>query len=480
MRTLLTLLLLLASEFVFAGTDVLRMRSWSAPDSTRLVFDISGPVTHKVFTLRNPDRVVLDVVQSTLRADSMALKENRFVSAIRTGVRNGNDLRVVLDLKERVSITSFQLKPNGDYGHRLVIDLNEAVPDIPAVAESRRVKKEIPKASGKAVAGTEAATSTVKTVPPADKSTAASKKQASTVKSTESVITGRDLIIAIDAGHGGEDPGARGAKGTREKDIVLSIAKRLKKLVDAEPGMRGVLVRKGDYYIPLRKRMAIARKEKADFFVSIHADAFRDRRAHGSSVYVLSKKGASSEAASWLAKKENSADLVGGVSLEDKDDVLASVLLDLSQAATMQASHEVAKQTLGNLRKLGPTHGDNVQKARFMVLKAPDIPSMLVETAFISNPGEEKKLRSAQYQQKVAKAILGGIKAYFDRMPPPDTWLAQKQRRQKAERYVISAGDTLSEIASRHRVSLVRLKEHNNLDNDRIRVGQVLRIPAEG
>lgn len=483
MKTLLTIFLLLAAEFVFAGTDIKGMRSWSAPDGTRLVFDISGPVSHKVFILDNPDRVVLDVKAVTLRADSFALKENRFVTAIRTGVRNGTDLRVVLDLKEKVAIKSFQLKPNGDYGHRLVVDLDEvtaaATPVPPVAVKSKPKAAEVPAVSVNTSEKSDKVSGTP-SKPAVEVKPTASVKPAVAVKSVEPVIRGRDLIIAIDAGHGGEDPGARGARGTKEKRVVLAIAKRLKKLVDAEPGMKGVLVRKGDYYIPLRKRMTIARREKADFFVSIHADAFRDRRAHGSSVYVLSKSGASSEAASWLAKKENSADLVGGVSLEDKDDVLASVLLDLSQAATMQASHEVADKTLGNLRGLGPTHGSKVQKARFVVLKAPDMPSMLVETAFISNPEEEKKLRNAKYQQRVAKAILGGIRTYFHKMPPPDTWLAQKEKARKADRYVISAGDTLSEIASRHSVSLARLKDYNNLPSDRIRIGQVIKIPVEG
>ena len=341
----------------------------------------------------------------------------------------------MLDLKQPVKYKSFLLEPNDQYGHRLVVDI-----------------------AAKAGAGTSLPVVT-EIIPPADKP--------------------RDIIIAIDAGHGGEDPGALGRHGTREKDVVLAIARRVKAAVDAEPGMKGVLVRTGDYYIPLRNRMTIARKHKADFFVSIHADAFKDARARGSSVYVLSKRGASSEAAKWLAEKENSADLVGGVSLDDKDEILASVLLDLSQTASMQASHDAADQVLRNLRKLGPVHATKVQKARFVVLKSPDIPSMLVETAFISNPKEEKKLRDPSHQTQIARAILDGVKRYFERYPPPGSLIAMEAA-MAPQTYICERGDTLSEIASRHRISLAKLRSHNGLKSDTIRVGQILQIPVEG
>jgi len=361
---LLTLMLPLAAQ----AADVRAKRSWSAPDNTRLVFDISAPLEHHLFALDKPDRLVVDI---TAKDDKAA---------------------------------------------------------------PRVIKTNIVAAGGP-----------------------------------------RDVVIAIDAGHGGEDPGAIGAKGTREKVVTLAIAKRLKRLVDAEPGMRGVLVRTGDYYIKLRKRMEIARKHNADFFISIHADSFRDHRARGSSVYVLSRSGASSEAALWLAEKENSSDLVGGVSLDGKDDVLASVLLDLSQTATMQASHDAAKQVLRNLGKVGRVHSSRVQNARFVVLKSPDIPSMLVETAFISNPAEEKKLLDGSHQEKLAAAILDGVKRYFRLSPPPGTLMAMEADASRT--HTCSRGDTLSEIASRYRVSLARLREHNGLTTDTIRVGQVLEIP---
>ncbi|WP_245828654.1 N-acetylmuramoyl-L-alanine amidase [Solemya elarraichensis gill symbiont] len=468
---LLISLALLTSCFVsaplFAGEQIKGVRSWSAPERTRLVFDTTGQVEHRIFTLDNPGRIVIDIKNCRLTDNSPALIENRFVKAMRSGVRDKSGIRLVLDLKENATAKSFQLKPNGSYGHRLVVDLYEKKP---VSAET----------------GVDEALARLAKAEQASKAAVAAKTKKAVT--TEKVATipaeppkpARDLVIAIDAGHGGEDPGARGKRGTREKDVVLSISKKLKALVDAEPGMKGVLVRKGDYYIPLRKRMVIARKQKADFFVSIHADAFKDSRAHGASVYVLSKSGASSEAAKWLAVKENSSDLVGGVSLDDKDNVLASVLLDLSQSASMQVSHDVAGKTLGNLRKLGPTHSRKVQKARFVVLKSPDIPSMLVETAFISNPGEEKKLRKASYQKKLAEAILGGIRTYFHKSPPPDTWLARRNEPVKSDKYVIAPGDTLSEIAVKYSVRTSALRSINNINGDRIRIGQVLKIPAEG
>jgi len=416
------------------AAEVEAIRTWSAPDQTRLVFDITAPVEHALFTLDNPRRLVVDLKQAVFRGTLPEPgADDGFVVKVRTGIRSGTDLRVVLDLKQPVRYKSFLLAPNEQYGHRLVVDIEGRADS----AVSRPVV-------------------------------------------TEPVVAGksRDIVVAIDAGHGGEDPGALGRKGTREKDVVFAIARELKAIVDAEPGMKGELVREGDYYIPLRKRMAIARQHKADFFVSIHADAFHDHRARGSSVYVLSKKGASSEAAKWLAEKENAADLVGGVSLDDKDAILASVLLDLSQTASMQASREAAEQVLRNLRKLGPVHAAKVQQARFMVLKSPDIPSMLVETAFISNPAEEKKLRDRAHQKKMAAAILDGVKAYFNRYPPPGTYLAMQQA-ELPSTYVCAPGDTLSEIAVRHRISLAKLREHNGLTTDTIRVGQVLQIPVD-
>ena len=434
---LLTLLLLPAAA---GAAEVRAIRASSADGHTQLEFDLSEPAEHHFFVLGNPDRLVIDLSQTSFRGAPPTVDDG-LVSAVRTGIRQGTDLRVVLDLKQPVAFRGALEPVSGSQGHRLVVSIS-------------------PKGGKTASAGTPSVAPVAPKV------------------SAPAPVKTRDIVVAIDAGHGGQDPGALGANGSREKDVVLAIAKRLQKRVDAEPGMKGVLVRTGDYFIPLRKRMAIAREHKADFFVSIHADAFKDTRARGSSVYILSKSGASSEAAKWLAEKENAADLVGGVKIGDKDEVLASVLLDLSQTATMHASFEAADEVLRNLRKIGPVHASNVQKARFVVLKSPDIPSMLVETAFISNPAEEKKLLNGSHQELLAKSVLDGIKRYFMLYPPPGTLLAMKANAEP-QVHVCASGDTLSAIANRYRVSLSKLRKHNDLNSDVIRVGQVLQIPID-
>jgi N-acetylmuramoyl-L-alanine amidase len=432
MKQLISLLLacLLLPALAPAAT-VEGVRLWTAPDHTRLVFDVDAPVDHALFMLQGPERLVIDLKASRLGPQvKTGAIENRQLRGLRHGKRGDSDLRIVLDLKQPVRPKSFLLKPQQQYGHRLVIDLfdREADQDEPRVAKSAKDLGQL-----------------------------------------------RDIVVAVDPGHGGEDPGAIGRGRTHEKIVTLQIARRLKALIDAEPGMRAVLTRDGDYYVGLRKRMQIAREQRADLFVSIHADAFRDKRVHGSSVYVLSRRGASSEAARWLAAQENSADLVGGVSLDDKDEVLASVLLDLSQSATQQASLAAAQEIYQELHRVGKVHGGRVQQAGFVVLKSPDIPSMLVETGFISNPQEERRLTEPQYQQRMARAMLGGIKDYFQSAPPPGTLLAQNRARNRE--HVIRIGDTLSEIAARYQVSLNTLRQENQLRGDVIRVGQVLRIP---
>jgi N-acetylmuramoyl-L-alanine amidase len=354
----LLLVCVLLPAMAQSATDIAGMRMWTAPDHTRLVFDISAQAEHKLFRLHEPERLVIDFKQSLMKARPDPDKfKNRHVSGLRYSAQKSGDLRVVLDLTLPVRPKSFLLKPNAEYGHRLVVDLYD---QVGRAAEKPRV-----------------------------------------VKHAEEAGKGRDVVVAIDAGHGGDDPGAIGRKlRAKEKNITLSIARKLKKIIDKQPGMRAVLTRDGDYYVGLRKRMKIARKHHADLFVSVHADAFRSPKAHGSSVFILSRRGASSEAARWLAAKENSADLVGGVSLDDKDDVLASVLLDLSQTGTQAASMSAAGRVHKEMGRIGKQHGNKkVQQAGFMVLKAPDIPSMLVETGFISNPGEERKLSSKKYQQ---------------------------------------------------------------------------------
>jgi N-acetylmuramoyl-L-alanine amidase len=288
------------------------------------------------------------------------------------------------------------------------------------------------------------------------------------------------VLVAIDAGHGGQDPGAIGARGTLEKDVTLAIARRLEALLKKEPGMRPLMIREGDTFVHLHQRIQKAREAKADLFISIHADAFTNPNVRGSSVFTLSERGATSEAAKWLADRENSADQLGGVDLKSSDDVLANVLLNMSQNATLEHSGEAAGAVLRNLSRLGDTHKAQVQKAGFVVLKSPDIPSMLVETAFISNPEEEARLTTPGHQQRLAEAILAGIKAYFRKYPPPGTGVARVSGARGGPTYVIQAGDTLSDIAKRHGVSLSALRSANRLEGDHIRVGQALTIPQGG
>ena len=432
MKRLISALLLLCVSPLWA-TQIDGVRLWTAPDHTRLVFDASSPAEHTVFSLTGPDRLVIDFEAATLGEEFDAKPvADRHLKRMRHAVRPDGRLRVVLDLKQAVRPKTFLLKPNARYGHRLVVDLYPV-----GAAGKPRV-----------------------------------------AKTTKDIQRARDVVVAIDAGHGGEDPGASGSKyGTKEKTVTLEIAKRLKRLVDAQPGMRGVLTRTGDYFIGLRKRMALARRHRADLFVSIHADAFRDKRVRGASVYVLSRRGASSEAARWLAEKENASDLVGGVSLDDKDAMLRSVLIDLSQSATRHASLSAASQVYKQLGRVGKTHGRRVQQAGFMVLKSPDIPSMLVETGFISNPDEERNLRNPRFQERMAKAIMHGVRAYFTEAPPPGTLLAERQT--KTIKHVIARGDTLSEIADRYQVSLASLRRENRIRSDNhIQIGQVLVIPG--
>jgi N-acetylmuramoyl-L-alanine amidase len=298
-------------------------------------------------------------------------------------------------------------------------------------------------------------------------------------------LRNRVLIIALDAGHGGEDPGAVGHRGAREKEVVLAIARDLKGLIDAEPGFKAVLVRTGDYFIPLRKRTEIARRANADLFISIHADAFTRTSAFGASVFALSDGGATSETARLLADRENRSDLiggVGGVSLGNKDQVLASVLLDLSMTATLSASLDVGHQVLTSIGRITPLHKRRVEQAGFMVLKSPDIPSILVETGFISNPGEAQKLVTRSHQQALARAMHGGIREYFHRNPPPGTRVAALKAdgkiAQGPREHTVRGGDTLSMIATRYNVSLSALRQANGLGDDQIRVGQVLKVPA--
>ena len=450
-RLLLMWVLMLFSAICWAQAEISAVRFTPDATTTRLVFDTSAVVEHSLFVLQNPDRVVVDIKNARLSADLAGLDYgNKLLNGIRSARQgpNNRDLRVVLDLTQAAQPRSFVLRPNQEFGHRLVIDLSHETLSSRQSAQSAQSAGQ----SSTSRSHTPLTPATIPTRAP------------------------REIVIAIDAGHGGRDPGAIGPSGTREKDVVLAIARRLQQLIDREPGFKAVMIRSGDQFISLHERVNRARRAQADLMISIHADAFHDRRARGSSVYTLSPRGATSEQARLLAERENASDLVGGVKLDDKDDLLASVLLDLSQTATIEASTDAAARILDGLKRVGRVHKPTVEQAGFRVLRAPDVPSMLVETGFISNPEEERNLRTPAYQQRLAETMMKGLGDYFRDSPPPGTILAQRRARQ----HVTARGDTLSGIAQQYRVSLDKLREVNNLNNNQIRVGQVLRIPSDG
>ncbi|MFO8004260.1 N-acetylmuramoyl-L-alanine amidase [Thioalkalivibrio sp.] len=424
----------------WASSGVQRVRMSVDGQTTRLVFDMEGPADYKLFALESPDRVVVDL-SGTRALNSLEVPSNprSLVEGIRYAQRNGNDLRVVLDLRAPTDQHSFVLLPAQGSPHRLVLDLTER-------PRSVTVARMAPETN-------------------------------SVVRSDPLREPLRELIVAIDPGHGGHDPGAIGAGGTREKDVVLQIARRVAERVEREPGMRPVLIRSGDYFLPLRERISRARAAQADVFLSIHADAIQDRRVQGSSVYILSDRGASSEAARFLAQRENSADLrLGGVPIESKDDSLTSVLLDLAQSGSLEASHSLANRLIAEMHRVGKVRKPKVERANFAVLRSPDVPSVLIEAAFISNPSEERKLRTNGFQNSLADAILTGLRAYFSTHAPPGTLIAEGRN----DRHIIRPGETLSVIADRYRMSVGELRAVNDLPSDRIFAGQVLQIPSRG
>lgn len=470
-------LLLLASWYVAMpaqAAQVDNIRLWAAPDHARLVFDLSGHAEANVFTLDNPRRLVIDLEQSRLDTDLASLDlQGSAITAVRSGVRDGSGLRVVLELSREVEPRHFTLPPNDQYGHRLVVDMEypgeSAVENPIDPIEAMIREQEMAASRNRSEASSGEA-------PRIDPEVVARQPAAPHPR--------RDIIIAIDPGHGGEDPGAIGPGGTREKDVVMEISRRLQRLVDGAEGFRAVMIRDGDYYVGLRQRTRIAREQKADFFVSIHADAFNSPRPNGSSVYALSQSGATSETAQWLAASENRADLIGGVdgnlSLNDKDEVLRGVLLDLTMTATLNDSLAIGGQVLDQLGRVNRLHRSRVEQAGFMVLKSPDIPSLLIETGFISNPDEERRLRDSGHQQRLAESIFSGIEAHFRSNPPPASllaWQRDNRRTPSSNEYRIQPGDTLSQIAARHGVPVAQLKQANDINGDVIRVGQVLRIP---
>jgi len=395
-------------------TDV---RLWSGPEGTRLVIELSAPAEYDVFTLDAPDRVVVDLANTTLPANEVLPPPQGPVKSLRSGPQQGQGLRFVLDVTEALKPRSFVVGPEGSAGHRLVVEL----PGSPVVVAAPTNAARTPPA-GNEVLAMVADTSRAVAAPAVPKVTEPTPLP---TKVASPATKGRDLVIAIDAGHGGQDPGAIGRGGTREKDVTLAIARKLAAEINAEDGMKAVLIREGDYFITLGARTRKARQLGADMFVSIHADSVQNRAVSGSSVYVLSLRGASDEAAKWLADSENAADLKGGVSLDESDDVLASVLLDVTQKESISDSVEAADSVLTALRSVGNTHGTpRVRHAGFIVLKSPDIPSMLVETAFISNAADERRLRDANHQARIAAAVRTGVRNYWYDNPPPGSKLA--------------------------------------------------------
>ncbi len=422
------------------AASVDKVRIWPAPDHTRFVLDLSGPVEHNFFTLPDPPRLVIDIEGSRFLADLNNVElSNTPIKNIRTAVNN-NTLRVVLDMKETVDTNFFALKKMGDINDRLVLDM-----------EYR---------SGSAVAKP-------------------------TVVVEDPTTNGRrDLVIAIVAGHGGEDPGAIGPGRLYEKDVTLKIAKQLAEMINAAPGYKAVMVRTGDYGVGLRKRREMARQNRADLFVAIHADAFKHKSANGASVYALNMNGrlATSETARYLAERENESDLIGGVgsvSIKGMDEDVASTIMSLSQSATLSSSLQAGQYILDALGGVARLHKKQVEQADFMVLRAPDMPSLLIETGFISNPGEAKRLSTFAYRKKMAQSIFAGVKNYFYNYPPPGTYVAwQKENGGRESEHIISRGETLSGIAIRYQISVSDLVSFNQLKNTNIRIGQKLKIPS--
>jgi N-acetylmuramoyl-L-alanine amidase len=455
MRVFLLLLLACLSTVSWAA-KIENIRIWPAPDNTRFVFDTSAAVTFEVITLTNPDRLVIDIDRSLLSTSVAKLDfTNSPVRSIRSSQRSDNKLRLVLDLAYKTSHKAFVLAPNASYGHRLVVDLSnyretQAIPTKGAVIKP-------------------------------------SQPQTTTLTSLDLLDSQRDILIAIDAGHGGEDPGALGpkfgGKKLQEKHVVLGIAKALEAMIKKEPGFEPLLTRTGDYYISLRGRTKKSRKAKADLFISVHADAFKNSKANGASVWVLSSRGASSEMGRLLAEKANDADLIGGIggiSLEDKEDDVAMTLIDMSMNYSQTTSQGVAERVLSNMGKIARLHKKHVERAGFVVLKSPDVPSILVETGFISNPGEAAKLRTKQYQKQMAKAIFNGLKSYFYSNPIANTYIASVvEAKRKLGSYKVVSGDTLSGIAQQYSTTVQRLQEANKMTSKSVlRVGKTLIIPA--
>ena len=403
-----TLALMLSPVGHAAPASLLAVRVWPSPEYTRITLEGSTKLRYSHMLVQDPDRLVIDLegvqLDSVLQSlPSKVMESDPYIRLIRAGQNRPGVVRVVVELKAAINPQMFALTPVGNYGHRLVLDLHPTEEHDPLLA---LIMKDSPLDAAVGDSG-QASSANVRSVPTERNTTARAEPNVN-----------RLFTVVLDPGHGGEDPGAVGAAGSYEKNVTLSIARRLKRKIDAEPNMRAVLTRDGDYFVPLGQRVIRARRVRADLFVSIHADAFVKPEANGSSVYVLSERGASSTAARWLAQKENDADLIGGINLAHQDGHIARTLLDLSQTATINDSLKLGRAMLGEIGGINRLHKSDVEQAGFAVLKAPDIPSVLVETAFISNPSEERRLNDEAYQDKMATALMRGIKRYFDTNPP--------------------------------------------------------------
>ena len=536
-----------------AAEDITRLTVVESGGRTKALIEVPDSVEYSVFALSKPNRLVLDLHNSRFVRGFSRPGPNGVVSNIRTGQPSAGEARVVFDLSGAVHARSYFQHEGGRA--QLVLELADGnrvaahaddnatrgaprqasatqtsttqatapapttqpisdkvtaieiipVPSHPDVAELRRLNPKVPPPVSTAVIVPSPVAGEPATVTTAALTTSDDTQQVATVPTrkhngarTVHDLFGarqRKLVVAIDAGHGGQDPGAHGLNGSLEKNVTLAVARELARKINAEPGMQAVLTRSGDSFIPLAERYRIARRARADIFISIHADADPTHTATGSSVFVLSQRGASSQAARWLADQENAADLIGGVSLGDKDSTLASVLLDLSQSATMRASDDVARNVLASLHNLGRNHKSQVERANFVVLRSPDVPSMLVETAFITNPGEEQNLNDPEYRSRLATAITGGVRDYFSANPLPGTIFAREETptattvptqiaradtAAASREHVVERGESLADIADEYGVSIRALRSANGISGARVKPGMRLAIPLRG
>jgi N-acetylmuramoyl-L-alanine amidase len=498
-----------ASGALHAG-DVKNARVWAGPTYTRVVFDLSGPTSYKIS--RNGDRVVLDLDDSRVLGSFDVPSAQGLLKGL-SSTRQAGNVRLTAAVAPGSQTKSFVLGPSGSAGYRLVLDLYPGAGGVaPAERTSTVIKAVADDASQPASDDSSTADADDNAPPPvmAVSTSKSSHKGITTRQAALLMNSQRQVIVAVDAGHGGKDQGAHGPDGTLEKDVTLAVARDLAAQINRQPGMKAILTRDGDYFIPLKQRYEIARQNQADLFVAIHADSYTSSDARGSSVWVLSSRGKSSVAAQMLADRENSSDLIGGVSLAAENDSLASVLLDMQQGWAVQASETVAQNVLNALSALGPTHRGYVEHANFVVLRSPDVPSILVETAFISNPMEEHKLRDSGHQQELATAVMDGVKSYFMNNPPPGTWFAVEAARRKGivvdggsevasvgksaekvadsdagapadsdvrDMHRVEAGESLRSIAKQYGVSVDALKNINGISTNSVRPGMMLEIP---